>query len=143
LPHFLASSKTVLFQLRSSSPSGSLWIPIQCVFLINSFPFLRVWPIRRHFVISVRNIIGFVPAAPQSSVLLITLGHLVPVIRRKHRLTNVCNLLVIWLVTVHVSHPCSNTSLTSLTFKSSSVYFCSVTMGTDLQRSHSCPWSAF
>jgi hypothetical protein len=76
-------------------------------FSMDSSPFLSVWRIHRHFLIQICNIIGFSPVASYRSELLIIVGHHTPIIIRKLRLTNVCNLFVIWLVTFRVSHPYS------------------------------------
>jgi MFS superfamily sulfate permease-like transporter len=47
-------------------------------------------------------------------LLLIILGHLVPIIFRKHHSTNVCNGFVIWVVTFQVYNVNSSTYLTLL-----------------------------
>jgi hypothetical protein len=75
---------------------------------------MEVCSMHRHFLISVRNITEFSPAAPHNSVLLVTSCHLMPITLRKHRLTTVWNLFVIWIVTFHVLHSYSSADLTLL-----------------------------
>jgi hypothetical protein len=51
-------------------------------------------------LLSHSNIIGFSPVASNSSILFVILSHLIPIALRKEQLTNVCNLFVIWVVSV-------------------------------------------
>ena len=91
--------------LQSSSPFGSLWIPIGCFIFQWIHPAAsRLWLIHCHFLTLICNIIGVSPAVSLSKVLLIILGHLMPIMVRKHQITNVRNLIVIWIVTFHDSH---------------------------------------
>ena len=97
--------------LRSPFNSGSLQIPVRYL-LFNAFiPFGTVWPIHLHFLILICNITGSSPVPSHSSSLLIILRHFKPIILRKHRLSNVCNLFIL-VVTSHVSHPYSSINLT-------------------------------
>jgi len=108
LPHFSASSKTVLFQVCFGLPL--LLAP--CGFQSNvSFRcFLRTWLTHRHFLVPICHIAGFSSVVSHSSAL----RHLMSIILYKHRATNFFNLFVIWVVTCHVSHPFSSTFLTLL-----------------------------
>jgi len=89
-----ADSKSMLVfqQINSSSPKYDRFIAI----------------------FSLQFIIDFSQVASQSSILRIILGHLLPTLRRKYRLTDVCNLFLILVVSFHVSHPYSSTDLTLL-----------------------------
>lgn len=116
LPYFPASSNTVLLNFCFSLPlllAPRGFQPNAC-FSIDSSPFRRVRTIHCHFLIPISSITGFSPVASHTSVRLIILGHLMPIIPHKHLLANVCNLFVIWLVIFHVSHPYSSTDLTLL-----------------------------
>jgi len=44
-------------------------------------------------------------------VLLFILGHLMSIILRKHRFTNICNLFAICVITFHVPHPYKSSGL--------------------------------
>ena len=115
-PHFPASSKRVLFELCFGLPLLLVPCGLQpnACFSMDSYPFLRVWPIHCHFLILISNITGFSPVASHSCVLFIILGYLMPIILHKCLLADVCNLFVIGVVTFHVSHPYSSTDLTLL-----------------------------
>jgi hypothetical protein len=97
--------------LQPSSPSASLYIPIQCLFFNGFIHLPQSLMVPCQFLILICNIIGFSPVAFHNSVLLIILGHLMPIILHKHQLTNICNLFIIWVVTFHVSPPNSSTDL--------------------------------
>lgn len=116
LPHFPASSRMVLFHVCFSLPLllAPCGFQSNACFSMNSPPFLRVCLIHHHYLIIIFDTIGFSPVASHRVVLLIILGHLMPIILHQHWLTNICNLFVIWLVTFNISHPKSSTALTLL-----------------------------
>jgi len=89
LPHFPASSRTVLFPVCFSLPllQDSCGFQSNACLSTDLSRFLRVRPIRPHFLIPVCNIIDFCPAASHNSVLLIVWYHLTAFILHKHRLT--------------------------------------------------------
>ena len=116
LPHFPASSRMVPFHVCFSLPLllAPCGFQSNACFSMNSSPFLRVWLIHHHYLITIFDTIDFSEVASHSLVLLIISGHLMPIILCQHWLTNICNLFVIWLVTFHISHAKSSTDFTLL-----------------------------
>lgn len=112
LPHFSASSTTVISQVCFGLPLllAPFWFQSNACFLTDSSRFLIVWPTNRYFLILIRTIVAII--TPHISVLLFILGHLMPIILREYRFTNICNLFVICVITFHVPHPYNSTELT-------------------------------
>ena len=74
------------------------------------FFFLRnVCPIQFHFLLFIWFSIHFWWVILHSSSFVILSVHFMSIIRRKHLFTNICSLLVIWLVVFQVSQACNNT----------------------------------
>lgn len=109
LQHFPASPRTVLFH------GCFAWLPVDSN-PMHVFQYIHPPSSQHddpcHFVILICNNIRSPLVASHSSVLLIISDHLTLIILRKDRLTNFCNLLVIWVATSHVSHPYESTDLT-------------------------------
>jgi hypothetical protein len=115
LPLFPASSRMVLFQVSFTlTLLASCGFQSNACFSVDSSLFLSVRLIHHYYFILIFETIGFSPVAFHSMVFLIILGHPMPIILHQHWLTNICNLVVIWLVTFHVSHPYSSKDLTLL-----------------------------
>jgi len=90
--------------LRSTTP-GYFLIPIQCLFFNEFIPFPRGMTEQSQFPLSNSYYYRLLFGTSHSSVLLFILGHLMPIILRKHRFTNICNLSAICIINFHVLHP--------------------------------------
>jgi hypothetical protein len=79
-------------------------------FGISPSSFLIAWPINLNFLFLISKFISSCPVTLHKSYLLeIIFGHHILRIYLKHRLTKVCTLRWISLVTSHVSYPCERT----------------------------------
>jgi len=78
----------------------------QCnaVFSIAPVSLRNVCPIQFHFLLFIRFSIDFWWVILYSSSFVILSVHYIFIIRLKHLFTNICSLLVIWLVVFQVSH---------------------------------------
>jgi len=114
LPVFLISSSIVLCHVLFGLPL--LLYPwgfqSNAVFSIAPASLHNVCPIQFHFLLFIWISIGFCLVILHSSSFVILSVHFIFIICLKHLFTNVCNLLVIWLVVFQVSHPYNNTDFT-------------------------------
>jgi hypothetical protein len=76
--------------------------------------FLKVCPIHFHFLILISLLIGIFCVVSHNSLLLIVFGQHILNMLRRHRLTNVCNLLMVSCAVFQVSHPYNHTLITLL-----------------------------
>ena len=82
------------------------------VFSIAPTSLRNVCPIQFHFLLFIWSSIGFCWVILHSTSFVILSVHFIFIIRLKHVFTNICNLLVIWLVVFPVSQAYSNTDFT-------------------------------
>ena len=113
-PHFRASSTAVLFQvcfglLLLLAP---FWFQSNACFFNGFTPFPHGMTHQSPFPLSNSHYYRFLSGTSHSSVLLFILGHLMLIILRKRRFTNICNLFAICIIIFHAPHPYNSTELT-------------------------------
>ena len=84
----------------------------RAAFDISPFSFLNVWPIHLNFLFLISRFISSWSVTLHKSLLEIMFGQHILKIYLRHRLTKICILRRISLVTSHVSHPYKSTDFT-------------------------------
>ena len=103
---------------RSSSPSGFMQIPTQCLFFSRFSPLPQSLSDQSPFLTLICSKTGFFPVALTARyyfpILVTILDHLMRVILHKYLSTNACYFLIISTVTFQVSHPYVSTGLINI-----------------------------
>ena len=110
----LISSSTVLYHVLCSLPLLLHPWGFQCnaVFSIAPVSLRNMCPIPFHFLHFIRFSIDFWVMILHSSAFVILSVHFISIIRLNHLYTNICSLLVIWLVVFQGSQAYNNTDFT-------------------------------
>jgi len=112
---FNASSTTVLFQICLGLPLLTpFWFQSNACFFNGFIPLPHGMTHQSPFPLSNSYYYRLLSGISHSSVLLFILGYLMPIILRKHRFTNICNLFAICIIIFHAPHPYNSTELTRI-----------------------------